>query len=413
MKKFAGYAAIFVAGFLVCSLCLKFTGSKPSSAAPTAVPAPVSAAISGIGGNAIQTAADKVSKYVVNIDTVGKPQLVSSGFFGMSQQTPKGSASGVIISKDGYILTNNHVVQDMAEVTVTLYDNTSHKARVIGTDRKTDLAVIKIKADNLPCAVFADSDKIKVGEWVVAVGNALGIGQTVTCGIISAKRDEFDLNGQAYDSIIQTDAAINPGNSGGALSDLSGNLIGINTAIASQSGGSEGVGFAVPSNTAKQISDQLIKEGSIKRPYIGITMGVYNQEYRDQIQNQYGTMPGLVKEDGILVENVMEGSPAKKAGIERGDVITAIDGKKVKLGKDAAKSLVALSTAVGKKKIGERIKLTIIHNGQTVDYDVVLEEMPSQEELAKQAQPQPQPRMQPQPGEQDPFGGMFPFFGQP
>ncbi|MBP5274776.1 MAG: trypsin-like peptidase domain-containing protein, partial [Abditibacteriota bacterium] len=358
MKKFAGYAAIFVAGFLVCALCLKL--AKPAG---SGLPAPVAQATSAVasvsGGNAIQAAADKVSRYVVNIDTVGKPQMVSSGFFGFSQQTPKGSASGVIISKDGYILTNNHVVQDITEVTVTLYDNSSHKAKVIGTDPKTDLAVIKIKADNLPVAVFADSDKVQVGEWVVAVGNALGIGKTVTSGIISAKRDEFDLNGQAYDSIIQTDAAINPGNSGGALSDLNGNLIGINTAIASQSGGSEGVGFAVPSNTAKQISEQLIKEGSIKRPYIGIAMGVYNEEYRQQLQNQYGTYPGLTKQDGILVENVYQGSPAQKAGLERGDIITAIDGKPVKLGKDPNKSLVAMSTAVSRKKIGDKISLTI------------------------------------------------------
>ncbi len=406
MKKFAGYVAIFVAGFLVCALCVRFSApSKPAT--PASLTAPVSA-VSTLNGNAIQVAADKVSRYVVNIDTVGKPQYVSSGFFGMSQQTPKGSASGVIISKDGYILTNNHVVQDMAEVTVTLYDNTSHKAKVIGTDRRTDLAVIKIKADNLPVAVFGDSDKIQVGEWVVAVGNALGIGKTVTSGIISAKRDEFDLNGQAYDSIIQTDAAINPGNSGGALADLKGNLIGINTAIASQSGGSEGVGFAVPSNTAKQISEQLIKEGSIKRPYIGITMGIYNEEYRENLQNQYGTIPGLTKEDGILVEAVRPGSPAQKAGLERGDVITQIDGKAVKINKDVTKSLVAMSSAVSKKKIGEHINLTVIRNGVTKIFDIVLEEMPSEEELAAK---QPQPEAQP--AQPDPFGGFFPFFGQP
>lgn len=409
MKKFAGYVAIFVVGFLACSLCLKLSDNKTVNG--PSLPVTVAPSVNPLKGNEIQTTADKVSKYVVNIDTVGKPQLVSSGFFGMSQQTPKGSASGVIISKDGYILTNNHVVQDTSEVTVTLYDSSQHKAKVIGTDAKTDLAVIKIKADNLPCAVFADSDKIRVGEWVVAVGNALGIGKTVTSGIISAKREEFDLNGQAYDSIIQTDAAINPGNSGGALSDLNGNLVGINTAIASQSGGSEGVGFAVPSNTAKYISEHLIKDGSIKRPYIGITMGIYNEEYREQLQNQYGTIPGLTKKDGILVESVMPGSPAQKAGIERGDVIISVDGKQIKINKDY-KSLIAMSNAVSKKNVGEHIKLTVVRSGQNKSFDITLEEMPSQEVMdAQRRKEQPAPQQaQPQ---QDPFGDFFPFFGQP
>ena len=258
MRKFVSYLVVLVLGFVVCAWSIQhFYGSGFSGIASVNAPRG-GIKLAGKGSNEVRDAAKVVSAYVVNIDTVGKPQVApgSSGlgdFFGFpferpEEVIPRGQASGVIFSPDGYILTNNHVVQDAAKLSVTLANGKQYNAKLIGRDPKTDLAVIKIDAVGLPQATFGKSNTLQVGDWVIAVGNALGLGPTVTVGVVSAVRQHFDINGKVYQSIIQTDAAINRGNSGGALADLNGNLVGINTAIASSGpdGGSIGIGLQCP-----------------------------------------------------------------------------------------------------------------------------------------------------------------------
>ena len=240
---------------------------------------------------------------------------------GRRQQAPPqtGLGSGVIISADGYILTNNHVVENADEVRIALYDEREFKAEVVGTDPKTDLAVLKIKADDLPYATVADSDNIKVGDVVLALGNPFGIGQTVTMGIISATgRSTLGLD---YEDFIQTDAAINPGNSGGALMDADGRLIGINTAILSRSGGNNGIGFAVPTNLARNVMESLIENGRVVRGFMGVAIQDVDQDLAKAF--------GLISSQGALVSQVTEDSPAEKAGLRSGDIITKFNGKNV------------------------------------------------------------------------------------
>ena len=231
-----------------------------------------------------------------------------------------GLGSGVIVAKDGYILTNNHVVDHASEVKVTLQDGREFTAKVIGRDPKSDIAVVKIDAKNLPVVPMADSDKVQVGDVVLAIGNPFGVGQTVTEGIVSAK-DRGNMGIEDYEDFIQTDAAINPGNSGGALVDVDGRLIGINTAILSRSGGSQGVGFAIPSDLARNVMESLIKYGHVTRGYLGV-----------MIQN---VTPALAKEfklkepTGALVGDVVPDGPAAKAGFKDGDVVLEFNGKPV------------------------------------------------------------------------------------
>ncbi len=228
--------------------------------------------------------------------------------------------SGVIVEKNGYILTNNHVIKDADEIKIRLSDKREFKGKVIGTDPKTDLAIIRIDAHNLPVIKIGDSSKMKVGETVLAVGNPFGLSQTVTSGIVSAI-GRANVGITDYEDFIQTDAAINPGNSGGALVNIRGELIGINTAIFSTSGGYQGVGFAIPSDLAKVVMNSLIKSGKVVRGWLGVSI----QPVTSEIAKQFG----LKEEKGALVGDVTEGSPAEKAGIQRGDVIIEYDGKEV------------------------------------------------------------------------------------
>ena len=289
------------------------------------------------------------------------------GFFGRGQgngqgnsrkrqvQTPKRAAagSGVIISADGYIVTNNHVVDGADELTVTLNENSKeYSARIIGADKTTDLALIKIDAKNLPAIVIANSDDVKVGEWVLAVGNPLGLNNTVTAGIVSAKARSMNTGG--ITSMIQTDAAINQGNSGGALVNTRGELIGINAMLASPTGSNIGYGFAIPTSIVKKAIDDFKKYGTYQRAMIGIQGGSV-KDYIDAMKDQekevqdYGTM------EGVRIEKVVEDGAADDAGLEKEDVITAVDGQKVKTMGD-------LQGILAQKRPGDQVKITYLRN---------------------------------------------------
>jgi serine protease Do len=235
------------------------------------------------------------------------------------QQTSGGS--GFLISSDGYIVTNNHVIKDATQITVTLNDGIEYEAVVKGSDPRTDLAVIKIEEKNLPCLPFGDSDALKVGEWVVAAGNPFGLEGTITKGIVSAKGRQ-DLGIAPYEDFIQTDAAINPGNSGGPLLNVRGEVIGVNTAIFSRSGGYMGIGLAIPSKMVQPVIDQILEKGSVKRAYLGIILQSIDKELSDAL--------GLDKTEGILISDIVKESPAAKAGLQQGDIIVQYNDKPVK-----------------------------------------------------------------------------------
>ncbi|PKO94332.1 MAG: 2-alkenal reductase [Betaproteobacteria bacterium HGW-Betaproteobacteria-10] len=232
-----------------------------------------------------------------------------------------GLGSGVIVSPNGYILTNFHVVDAADDIQVSLNDGTTHKARVIGSDPESDLAILQIKAEKLPIITFGQMDNLRVGDVVLAIGNPFGVGQTVTMGIVSALgRSHLGIN--TFENFIQTDAAINPGNSGGALVDTHGNLVGINTAIYSRTGGNHGIGFAIPVSSARNIMEQIIQNGTVTRGWIGVEA----QEITPELAESFG-LPDV---EGALIAGVVRSSPADRAGIRPGDVLLAVDGKAVK-----------------------------------------------------------------------------------
>src|SRR5277367_6774687 len=278
----------------------------------------------------------------------------------------KALGSGVIVSPEGYILTNNHVVDGATDVQVTLSDKREFKARIVGTDPKTDVAVLQIDAKNLSPITIGDSSKVQVGDVALAIGDPFGVGQTVTKGIISAT-GRGNLGIEAYEDFLQTDAPINPGNSGGALINDRGELVGINTAIISHgSGGSQGIGFAVPANLARQVMDELVKNGHVTRAYLGI----YPQDVTPAMAKAFGEKDS----QGIVVGDVSANSPAQKAGIQRGDIILQINGKPVS---DSNQ----LRMSVSMMQPGTDLKLRVLRNGTERDETVKLAEMP--EESAK------------------------------
>ncbi len=309
----------------------------------------------------------RVAPSVVKITTSTKAKKVAANanqfpgldnpmfrqFFGgrmpeMQQPAQSGLGSGVIISADGYIATNNHVVQGADEVIVSLDDGRELKAKVVGRDPQTDIAVIKVAATDLPAITFADSSKIEVGDRVLAMGNPFGIGETVTTGIVSAKGRRPGL-GLDYEDFVQTDAAINPGNSGGALVDVEGRLIGINTAILSRNGGFQGVGLAVPSNLVSQVADGLVKNGKVVRGFLGVGA----QDLTPMLAESLG----LETKRGALVSDVQPDSPAAKAGLQNGDVITALNGQPIE---DANR----LTVTVGAIAPGTKLDLEIVRDGK-------------------------------------------------
>ncbi len=288
------------------------------------------------------------------------------------EQRERGLGSGVIVNADGYILTNNHVIDGATDIKVALADKRELKARVIGADSKTDIALLKVEGTNLPTLSFADSSQVQVGDIALAIGNPFGIGKTVTMGIISAT-GRGNLGIEDYEDFIQTDAAINPGNSGGALINTRGELIGINTAILSRAGGNQGVGFAVPVNMVRAVMNQLSKGGKVVRGYIGTSI----QDVTPEVAKAFG----LTGASGALVSEVSEGGPAAKAGIVKGDIITAVNGQQVVDNRE-------LRLKISQMAPGTPVKLKLFRDGKERETTITLGELPTEKVAAEAEQPQ-------------------------
>ncbi len=271
---------------------------------------------------------------------------------------PQGMGSGVIVSPEGLILTNAHVVKDADEIKVTVSDKRSYDAKVVGIDVESDIAVVKIDATGLPIATLGDSGKLQVGEIVFAIGNPFGLNRTVTSGIVSAT-GRTNVGIIDYEDFIQTDAAINPGNSGGPLVNIDGEVIGINTAIASRSGGYQGIGFAIPSSSAKLIMDDLVKEGKVKRGLLGVNI----QDMNEALSKSFGRKDS----EGALVSQVVEGSPAEKAGVKAGDII-------LKFNDNVVKGAAHLKNLVGKEKPGSSANMSVYRDNKTLEIPVKIAE---------------------------------------
>jgi Do/DeqQ family serine protease len=294
-------------------------------------------------------------------DRFGKPR----------EQREHGLGSGVIVSPDGYILTNNHVIEGANEINVYASDKREMKARVIGADPKTDIAVVKVEGKNMPTLPFADSSQAQVGDIALAIGNPFGIGQTVTMGIISAT-GRGDLGIEDYEDFIQTDAAINPGNSGGALINASGQLIGVNTAILSGAGGNQGVGFAVPSNLARAVMNQLLRNGKVVRGYLGVMIQPVTPEIAKALN--------LPDARGALVSEVTAGAPAAKAGMAPGDCIVELNGQRVDDSRE-------LRLKTGELAPGSNVKLKLIRDGNPREVSITLGELPKEKVAANDEKP--------------------------
>lgn len=334
---------------------------------------------SAAGSTDLTTAASAASPSVVFIQAAESKQSAQQrqermyaddpfAFFfgGRGSGQRKGTGSGVILTNDGYIVTNNHVVDFADQVQVTLSDNRKFTAKVVGTDPSTDLAVLKIEGSSLPAIRKGNSDDTKIGEWVLAIGNPFDLGSTVTAGIISAKGKKIGVNERrdAIESFLQTDAAVNPGNSGGALVDAQGRLVGINTAISSHSGTGtfEGYSFAIPVNLMSRVVDDIIKNGSFKRAYLGVN--IIDQKYFEDYVKEYQ----LGVTQGVIVGDVESGGSAQLAGIVPQDVITAVNGKAIKANTD-------LFATIASMRAGDVANLTIVRKGNTMEVPVRLREM--------------------------------------
>ena len=348
--------------FVTSTLKPEWIHSGRSVAGISVIEAPANTAPRGAArSGSFSAAAKAASPAVVSINTskaaVKNPHADDPWFkffFGDQGQGPNpnqpqgGLGSGVIISATGYILTNNHVVEGADEIEVILNDTRKAKAKVIGTDPDTDLAILKIELDKLPVIVLGDSDALQVCDAVLAIGNPFGVGQTVTGGIVSALgRNQLGIN--TFENFIQTDAAINPGNSGGALVDVNGALMGINTAIYSRSGGSMGIGFAIPVSTAKQVLEGIVKDGQVTRGWIGVEP----QEINAELLETFGIKPSVLQTGGVIITGVLQNGPAAQAGLMPGDVITAVNGKGVA-------SVSQLLTAVAGLKPGTSAPLSVL-----------------------------------------------------
>ncbi len=333
-------------------------------------------------GQAFRDVSKKISPAVVYISTVYSMESLPEEyqelfeneffrrFFGMPKPREyqrRGLGSGFIINEEGYILTNNHVVEKAEEITVTLPDKREFKAEVIGTDPMSDVAVIKIQGENLPTAELGDSSTAQVGDWVIAVGTPYGLSQTVTAGIISAA-GRANIGIVDYEDFFQTDAAINPGNSGGPLVDIYGRVIGMNTAIFSKSGGYQGIGFAIPINMARAIMESLIAHGRVVRGWLGVSIQPVTKDIADSF--------GLKTAEGALVADVTKDSPADEAGVLRGDIIVSLDKKPVE-------TPTALKNLVAQKEVDSIVPLTVIRNKKKKTLQVKIGELASEEQTGK------------------------------
>ncbi|MSP85254.1 MAG: PDZ domain-containing protein [Flavobacteriaceae bacterium] len=307
-------------------------------------------------------AADKAVHTVVHVKNVSYTSISNPimeffyGYKGAQQQEQIGSGSGVIISEDGYIVTNNHVVKDASEIKITLNNKKSYTAKLIGTDSKMDIALLKIDTEEkLPYSTFADSDIVKVGEWVLAVGNPYNLTSTVTAGIVSAKARNLDITG--IQSFIQTDAAVNPGNSGGALVNTRGELIGINTMISSQTGSYVGYSFAIPSNITRKIIEDIMEFGNVQRGILGVEGGELNSSASKEL--------GIKQTEGFYIKRVNKNSGAEKSGLTKGDIIIQLDAQKIS-------SFAELNGYISTKRPNDKIQVTFIRNEKTMTVAVTL-----------------------------------------
>ncbi len=369
---------------------ISFWGEQPAqeSVTPTPAPQPQSQAAAGSLPDFVRLS-DKLSPAVVNISTTSQgetpPQMGGQGPFGHGDPREfwepferffgplphrsfkqRSLGSGFIINRDGYILTNNHVIENADEIVVRLTNEKEYKAKVVGRDPKTDLAVIKIDdAPDLATVTLGDSDELRVGEWVMAIGNPFGLDHTVTAGIVSAKGRYIGQG--SYDNFIQTDAAINPGNSGGPLINLKGEVVGINSAIFSRAGGNIGIGFAIPVNIAKELLPELEAKGKVTRGWLGVLIQKVTPDIADSL--------GLKDAKGALVADVMKGGPAEEAGIKVGDVIVQFDGH-------AVKDSTELPLLVARTPVGSTVKVTVLREKGSETMSVKIGELKEEEEVA-------------------------------
>jgi len=399
MRQFVQKALSVVISMAVLGTVL-FVGTQsfvPSPASGTPAATAVASPVAALPTNGFTEVAKAVTPAVVNITTIMTEKMADGRsmpdelrdrmeeFFGgpngpfgprgfRGPQTPEprghrggGQGSGVIVSPDGYVLTNNHVIDGAREVTVTLPDKREFQGKIVGTDPKTDLAVVKIEGQNLPAVAWGDASKLQVGEYVLAVGNPFGLNSTVTLGIVSALgRGRMGIT--QYEDFIQTDAAINPGNSGGALVNTKGELVGINTAIFSQSGGYQGVGFAVPTSMSKPIYESLIKTGKVVRGFLGIGIQDLNQDLAKSF--------GIKDAKGAIVSDVKEDGPADQGGLKQGDVIISYQGSPVE-------EAVALQRMVTRTPVGTKVPVKVMRDGHEKELTITIGEQPDTIKTAK------------------------------
>ena len=359
-KKAAIVASVLAATAISFSGCSASNFQSESSSSAVSQAAPASKVDTSGLSDARNTPAVRAAK-AVGPSVVGiTNKAVARDWFNNPVET-EGVGSGVIFRSDGYIVTNNHVISGAKEIIVSLADGRSLKGKLIGADEVTDLAVVKVEADNLPAADFGDSDQIVVGEPAIAIGNPLGLEfqGSVTSGVVSALNRTLDISDKRV-KLIQTDAAINPGNSGGALVNADGEVIGINSAKVA-AGGVEGMGFSIPSNTVQNVIKELMDKGYVARPYLGVTV------FDPSTAGRYGYQLNIDK--GVYVFRLTLGGPADKAGLQRGDII-------LKIGEVEVNSVSELRQKVGEYKVGDSVKVTFDRNGSTRTVDLVLEEMP-------------------------------------
>ncbi len=364
---------------------MPWRANQPATVLTVPVAATPTGGLAGTPVLSFSDAAKRAAPAVVSVVTSNKAALRRGGrqndpwfryFFGEQGSQPQsGIGSGVIVSPNGYVLTNNHVVERMDDIEVMLTDGRKARAKVIGSDPETDLAVLKIELDRLPAIIFGNSNTLQVGDAVLAIGNPFGVGQTVTAGIVSALgRNQLGIN--TFENFIQTDAAINPGNSGGALVDANGSLMGINSAIYSRSGGSLGIGFAIPVSTAQHVLESLIRDGQVTRGWIGV-------EPRDLTAEIAETF-NLPLKDGVLITGVLQNGPAAQGGVHPGDVV-------VQIAQTPVANTSQLLNAVASLKPGQPAKVMVQRGGKVLALDVVAAQRPKvsrNDEIARQQLPQ-------------------------